>query len=551
MKKILLFFALLLAVIKSYGHVGSPGVTFEGKAGPYKVIVNITPPDVIPGTANVTVYLEDGVKGVTVFAKPVYWTIGADGTPRADQATAFIGQPGRFDVKIWFMSMGTSSIEIMIYGPLGKGTVLVPVMAVSTAKRAMPAGLGWGLLGMAVFLVLLMVTIISSSMGDSQLNPGEEITKRLRRRRTIGGVSSLVILVLILWGGLTWWNAAAANYNRFLYRPLQATTTINGQDGTLTLTVDTVQLNMMTQRRRMNITRKMNYLVPDHGKLMHLFLVKAGELDVFAHLHPQRVDSVTFTAKIPNLPAGKYWVYADITRLSGFAETIVDTLTINENIFHNVGLTNKPTVAADPDDTYYLSNAINSKTATRTGAAICGSPGIETKLNDGSTAVWMQSAGKEIKAGELTNLQFEILDPEGKPAKLQPYMGMMAHAVILKDDGSVYIHLHPAGSYSMASQKAVLDRMAFHQPLDKYLPKPKVFADSVDHFMTRLNAMPEADRSKLLMANMPDMGPAKAGGMAHQISFPYTFPQPGKYRIWIQAKRNGVILNSAFDAEVK
>jgi hypothetical protein len=551
MKKIILFFALLLAVVKSYAHVGSPGVTFEGKAGPYKVIVSITPPDVIPGTANVTVYLEDAIKGIRIYAKPVYWTIGADGTPRADQAIAATDQPGRFDVKIWFMSMGTSSIDITIDGPLGKGTVLVPVMAVSTAKRTMPAGLGWGLLAMAVFLVLLMVTIISSSMGDSQLNPGEEITKRLRRRRAIGGTISLVLLALILWGGLTWWNAAAASYNKYLYRPLQATTTLNGQEGTLTFTIDTLQLNDMTRSRRMNITRKINYLVPDHGKLMHLFLIKAGELDVFAHLHPQRVDSVNFTAKIPNLPAGKYWVYADITRLSGFAETIVDTLVVKDNIFHNASLNNTSAISPDPDDTYYTSNPVNSKAVTMTGAAICGSPGIETKLNDGSTAVWMQNPGKEIKAGELTNLQFEILDPNRKPAKLEPYMGMMAHAVILKDDGSVYIHLHPAGSYSMASQKALLDRMAFHEPLDKYLPQPKNFADSIDHFMTKLNAMPEADRSKLLMANMPDMAPNKAGTMVHQISFPYTFPQPGKYRIWIQAKRNGVILNSAFDAEVK
>jgi hypothetical protein len=128
---------------------------------------------------------------------------------------------------------------------------------------------------------------------------------------------------------------------------------------------------------------------------------------------------------------------------------------------------------------------------------------------------------------------------------------MMAHAVILKDDGSVYIHLHPAGSYSMASQKALLDRIAFHEPLDKYLPQPTVFADSINHFITRLNAMDETQRNKLLMVNMPDMAPAKDGSMTHQISFPYTFPQSGKYRIWIQAKRNGVILNSAFDAEVK
>lgn len=305
----------------------------------------------------------------------------------------------------------------------------------------------------------------------------------------------------------------------------------------------------MIQSRHMDISRKMNYLVPDHGKLMHLFLIKAGDLDVFAHLHPHRIDSVTFIAKMPNLPAGKYWVYADITRLSGFAETIVDTLVIKENIFHNASLGTG--LVPDHDDTYYISNPVNNKNLVRTGVSVCGLPGVETKLNDGSTAVWMRDPGKEINAGELTNLQFEILGPDHKPAILEPYMGMIAHAVILKDDGSVYIHLHPAGSYSMASQKALLDRIAFHQPLDKYLPQPTVFADSIDRFVNKLNAMDETERNKLLMVNMPDMTPAKDGIMTHQISFPYAFPQPGKYRIWIQAKRNGIILNSAFDAEVR
>jgi hypothetical protein len=554
MKRIILCLSLLLSVCCSYAHVGSPGVTFEGNAGPYKLIASIMPPDVIPGTALVSVYLENAPKGIHITAKPIYWFAGADGTPRADTAEPSATEPGRFDVKIWLMSMGTSSVEIMVDGPQGKGKVVVPVMAVSTAKRAMPAGLGWGLLAMAVFLVILMVTIISASVSDSLLSPAEQLSGKLRRKRITGGVVGLVVLGLILWGGKSWWNAAANNYTRFMYQPLQATTKVNTQSGLLTFQIDTADLNAMNRSRRMNVTRKINYLVPDHGKLMHMFLVRAGELDAFAHLHPRRVDSVTFVAAMPNLPAGKYWVYADITRLSGFAETIVDTLDIKDQTFRMAS--NRPQIKlpVDRDDTYFTTTPVNGRNipASLKPSIMCGSPGVEVKQQDGSTAVWVQDAGKPIRSGELTNLNFEVLDPDRKPAQLEPYLGMAAHAVILKDDGSVYIHLHPSGSYSMGSQKAILDRIAFHQPLDKYLPEPRVFADSINHLVARLDALPDAERDKLLTVGMNH---ATTGVNAHQgmnhISFPYTFPQPGKYRIWIQTKRNGQILNSAFDAEVK
>lgn len=55
MLKTVLFFVLMLIGPHTFAHVGSPGVVYEGKAGPYTIMVNINPPDVIPGTATVSV----------------------------------------------------------------------------------------------------------------------------------------------------------------------------------------------------------------------------------------------------------------------------------------------------------------------------------------------------------------------------------------------------------------------------------------------------------------------------------------------------------------
>ena len=73
MKRILLL--AMAATAFSYpalSHVGSPGVAMEGMAGPYHLMVSVRPPDVIPGTAVVTVYL-DNPGGVSIAAQPIYF----------------------------------------------------------------------------------------------------------------------------------------------------------------------------------------------------------------------------------------------------------------------------------------------------------------------------------------------------------------------------------------------------------------------------------------------------------------------------------------------
>jgi hypothetical protein len=145
-----------------------------------------------------------------------------------------------------------------------------------------------------------------------------------------------------------------------------------------------------------------------------------------------------------------------------------------------------------------------------------------------------------------------LQDELGQPAIIEPYMGMPGHAVIMKDDGTVYIHLHPVGSYSMASQQTMKDRFekqAGRVEL-KDLPRSEAFRDSIDQVILKLNALPPAQRDTILMAGMqhPTLDPTHPQHSV--VSFPYAFPSPGHYRIWIQMKRNGKIVNSAFDADV-
>ena len=95
-----------------------------------------------------------------------------------------------------------------------------------------------------------------------------------------------------------------------------------------------------------------------------------------------------------------------------------------------------------------------------------------------------------------------------QPAQdLELYMGMPGHAVFVRRDRSVFAHVHPSGSAPMAALEIAARTPPSHAHHDAALPPT--------------------------------------------VSFPYGFPEPGSYRIFVQVKRAGQILTSAFDAEVK
>jgi hypothetical protein len=288
-----------------------------------------------------------------------------------------------------------------------------------------------------------------------------------------------------------------------------------------------------------------------------MFLVREGSLDAFAHVHPVRTDSLTFEVNLPPLPNGRYFVFGDIVRGNGFHETIADTLEVLDSELP-VSLTkvgeNDRWQPSDPDDTYIISNPVlpNQVQLAVSDIVVCGKPGIRTPLPDGSSAIW-EHEGESLQANRLYPMTFSILDPDGEPAELEPYMGMMGHAVVMKHDGSVYIHLHPVGNYSSASQDLIKRRMEDDSRMAA-LPSADHFRDSVDQVVASIKAMSEEERNDYLMELMghtyeEDEDGEHAGHST--VTFPYAFPEPGNYRIWIQMKRKGQVLNTAFDAVVE
>jgi hypothetical protein len=207
---------------------------------------------------------------------------------------------------------------------------------------------------------------------------------------------------------------------------------------------------------------------------------------------------VTFQSPLPPLPAGSYSVFADVVHASGFTQTMTTTIDVPADSGTGVDQ-----ASLSPDDAW--------------GTGRQNADGDRSVLDDGTPLTWLRSA-EPLVAGNEASLRFTVSPPPGDTAPLEPYLGMVGHAVVVRDDAQVFIHLHPLGTISMAAQK------------------------------------------QLESSGAARVGGA-SGGMTHEMGaprmagdtlyFPYAFPQPGSYTVWVQVKRGGRVLTGSFPAKVE
>jgi len=473
---------LLIVACSAFAHVGSPNVYFEGDAGPYHLLITVNPPAMIPGIALVQVRVTSGTVNDIRIA-PVYVNGKDQGLPPSpDTMLRSASDPQWFTGRVWLMQSGAWDIRAEVDGPEGMGRLAVPVPAYVRRILPMQRGLGALLFALMLFLSLGIVSIAGAAARDGSLAPTATPSPGNRRLGRIAMAVAAALVVAILALGNWWWNAQAAGLKHsMLYSPPPLNTSFDGKDRL------TFRMDEDFWHKTRNDQWSMN-LIPDHGHLLHAFLLRVPAMDRFYHLHPAPKSDGSFTLELPAIPAGKYKIFVDIVRGTGFPETMVSEI-------------NLPDVKGEPlsdDDSEVCASTFESS-RQKTNVS---------PLPDGGRMVWEQD-GATVKAGQISWFRFRIEDAQDKPVDdLEPYMGMAGHAEFVRSDLSVFVHIHPAGSVPMASLMIAQKNSG--------LP--------MDH--STMRALPP------------------------EVSFPYAFPQPGDYRLFVQVKRHGVVETGGFDALV-
>lgn len=436
--------ALLLMTATAGAHVGSPDVYVKANAGPYALLVSVHPPATLPGSAEVDVRVADsGTPQPEVAAVEVSVAGSAQPSEPLKRFGAGAAGPQSFIGSVWVAAPGAWRVRIRVAGSQGDAETSIPVPASAQLRSQTPPR--WG--GVAT----LAGISITAGIGAGLL-----VGLTRGRLRLAGGILAAAVLLLV---AVAW-----ARVGRSAAPPQMQVSLAPG--GKLSLT----------------LPGRADDLVPDHDHLLHLFAIRQAEMDVILHLHPEQLSPGHFQAQLPSMAPGSFTLFADVVHANGAPETFIA----------NAGLPFQTGRALQGDDAFGAVPGIHRADPNASVA----------QLPDGYRMIFDRPAVLRRRTGEL--LHFSLLDPSGSPPNdMQLYMGMAGHAAIVKQDSTVFAHIHPAGNIPMAAYG-------------------------------------------LNMAGM-DMNPTPSS----HVAFPFGFPSAGLYRIFVEMKHGVVIETGAFDVSVE
>ncbi len=269
----------LIAATTARAHIGSPDTFVQTTAGPYAVLLSVHPPTAYPGAVEVDLRALGSGLAITSI------TAALDANP---QQLLQSFDSSVYTASLWTPTPSAHALHLRLTGQQGGAALDLALPANATAPVAGISHRAKQLdLVFAVLMVLLAVIVLSRRA-------------QTHRHRVLAAIVLFAAAMLLV----------------FAYRAPRPpdTTQLDAQlspTGTLRLTLTHPKESFLD-------------LVPDHGKLLHLFLIRQPRLDVLIHLHPmQDREPNEFHVQLPALPPGDYTLYADLYHATGVEDTAV------------------------------------------------------------------------------------------------------------------------------------------------------------------------------------------------------------------------------------
>jgi hypothetical protein len=242
-------------------------------------------------------------------------------------------------------------------------------------------------------------------------------------------------------------------------------------------------------------------LVVHDSALMHLLIV--GPSGQLWHVHPIRVAPGEFQVHLTLPRTGHYAVSAELERRGGGVQLVRSP--------SGIDVTAGPATAA-------AVSPLSLVSGRAAGETVAGTP--------------VSVTATVAPAGSATT----IVATFGNSADVQPWLGMLGHLIIagpLPDtatdigaavqDAPVWAHAHSMGDLAPSGDMAGMPGMS-----------------GTGGMGSSGSAM--SDMSGLMPVNGDSAVDETVAAYGPDISFTFTFPEPGRYRVWVQAERNFTVL---------
>ncbi|MCO6007001.1 hypothetical protein NE236_18600 [Actinoallomurus purpureus] len=256
-------------------------------------------------------------------------------------------------------------------------------------------------------------------------------------------------------------------------------------------------------------------VVAHDGALLHLLVI--GPSGQLWHLHPVRTSAGEFEVALSLPEAGHYAVSAEFERRGGGVQQLrsatgIDAVSVS-------GAAARTTSGDAP---------------TRAGTGSQTVAGVRVRLTASSTV-----------AGKAAALTARV----GDTATLQPWLGMLGHLIVVgpvspaaavgtaTQGAPVWAHSHSMGAVSDGDHDTSGTDDTSGMKGMAGMGRMETYSSSASPSSSDMNSM-----SGLTSVNGDSTADETVAAYGPDISFVYTFPTIGYYRIWIQAERDSTIL---------